>query len=333
MKSRLLALILSVSLLSAASATSLIPIWVSPCWTILYGSDGPTRSETLWDVQDYINSQKNKATDEANRVIAEQNAKIAAQNDATAIYNAELARQAAVIAAQNQKPTALTPNDVSTILCDEAKVKMQKDFEETWISYGVQCWSEWTSPTILPPRIYRSFHPNEVTELDKAVSWMYINGLSSYSVADTFLPNNHVTREEASKFFSKFATEILGKSEDTSLDCNFSDISSATPDLQDDIISACRLGIFKWHDGIFDPKSTISMNDTQVVLMRSIVGMLPEDGEHYRDSYRQAWYDMGLFSMRERNQDQDRWGIAIYMYEYAFPEYRNNQNWSTPWIL
>jgi hypothetical protein len=59
------------------------------------------------------------------------------------------------------------------------------------------------------------------------------------------MPGKEITREEAAKFFSVFATEILGKTPDTSLPCTFSDLGGATPDLVDDIILSCQLGLFK----------------------------------------------------------------------------------------
>ena len=167
----------------------------------------------------------------------------------------------------------------------------------------------------------------EIPETYRAVKRMYDNWLTSYSTPDTFLPSSLVTREQAAKFFSVFATAILWKTEDDSLPCNFSDIGQATPDLVDDIISSCRLGIFKWYQGHFNPKANITMTDTQVVLIRTIVWMLPENWAHYADSYHQKGYDMWLFDGRTRGvTPQDRWGIAIYMFEYKFLEYRNHQN-------
>jgi len=83
------------------------------------------------------------------------------------------------------------------------------------------------------------------SELEIAVDWMYSNGLTSKSNVTDFLPDNTMTREEASKFFSVFAKMIYDKSENSATACNFYDIKRADPTLTSSITSACKLGIFK----------------------------------------------------------------------------------------
>jgi hypothetical protein len=74
---------------------------------------------------------------------------------------------------------------------------------------------------------------------------MYSNGLTSKSTLADYLPNNTMTREEASKFFSVFAKTIYDKSENSTAACSFYDIKRADPTLTSSITSACKLGIFK----------------------------------------------------------------------------------------
>jgi hypothetical protein len=66
-----------------------------------------------------------------------------------------------------------------------------------------------------------------------------------YNTIDDFLPNNTMTREEASKFYGIFAQKIYNKTEDTSKKCTFNDITKADPTLRTNIISSCKLGIFQ----------------------------------------------------------------------------------------
>jgi hypothetical protein len=106
-------------------------------------------------------------------------------------------------------------------------------------------------------------------------------------------------------------------------------LGGATPDLVDDIILSCQLGLFKWYQWHFNPLDNIKINDSQIVMIRSIYGLLPEVGANYWSAYRAKWVEIGLFADRQRwNNLEMRWNIAIYMYEYQFPQYRNNQNWS-----
>ena len=82
-------------------------------------------------------------------------------------------------------------------------------------------------------------------ELKAAVARMYDAALTSKSTLASYLPNNTMTREEASKFFSVFAKNEYNKTENPDLSCDFYDISKADPTLRSSIVSACRLGIFK----------------------------------------------------------------------------------------
>lgn len=82
-------------------------------------------------------------------------------------------------------------------------------------------------------------------ELQTAITWMYNQGLTMYDNIEQFLPNNTMTREEASKFFSVFAQKEYSKTEDSNKKCSFYDIKKADPTLRNNIVSSCRLGIFQ----------------------------------------------------------------------------------------
>ena len=66
-----------------------------------------------------------------------------------------------------------------------------------------------------------------------------------YDNIEQFLPNDTMTREQASKFFGVFAKEEFGKFEGNSSVCSFYDIKRADSTLRTNIVSACKLGIFQ----------------------------------------------------------------------------------------
>ena len=72
--------------------------------------------------------------------------------------------------------------------------------------------------------------------LQSAITWMYNAGLTKYDTKQTFLPNNTMTREEASKFFSVFAKNEFQKKENTDTLCDFSDLSGADSTLTSSIL-------------------------------------------------------------------------------------------------
>jgi len=46
-------------------------------------------------------------------------------------------------------------------------------------------------------------------EISAAITWMYSNGLTSFNTIGSFRPNDNLTREQASKFFSEFAEKVV----------------------------------------------------------------------------------------------------------------------------
>ena len=82
-------------------------------------------------------------------------------------------------------------------------------------------------------------------DLQKVITWMYDNGLTSKSTVADFLPNDTLNREQASKFFSVFAKKIYNKTKVLSDSCGFSDIQKADKTLTSNIKAVCDLEIMK----------------------------------------------------------------------------------------
>lgn len=108
------------------------------------------------------------------------------------------------------------------------------------------------------------------SELEKAVDWMYENGLTRYNTISEFMPNDPMNREQAAKFFAVLATQVYSKSFTWSQSCSFLDITKADTTLRESIISACNLWIFKWYKKSFDPKRQLSNAESLAVLTRLI---------------------------------------------------------------
>ena len=83
------------------------------------------------------------------------------------------------------------------------------------------------------------------TELEKAVYWMYQNGLTSY-MGDDFLPKQYATRQEAAKFIWQLYKVLWFEEKDKGIDCNFVDADKFEPTLREHIMTVCKLWIFKW---------------------------------------------------------------------------------------
>jgi hypothetical protein len=95
--------------------------------------------------------------------------------------------------------------------------------------------------------------------------------LTSKATITDFLPNNTMTREEASKFFSVFAQKEFNKVESSNLSCDFNDIKNADPTLRKSITSSCKLGIFQGYKNNFTPHDKLTNAQAVTVLMRIMV--------------------------------------------------------------
>jgi len=82
-------------------------------------------------------------------------------------------------------------------------------------------------------------------ELIVAVEWMHANGMTKYDNYDDFRSFDVLSRQEAAKFFSEFAINILYKDIDQNKFCGFDDLEEADPSLKNHIVSSCLLGIFQ----------------------------------------------------------------------------------------
>ena len=69
--------------------------------------------------------------------------------------------------------------------------------------------------------------------------------MTSFNSIDDFKPYSNLTREQAAKIFSNFATNVLCRKPDTSLQTSYTDISNADITLKPYITKAYQLGLMK----------------------------------------------------------------------------------------
>jgi hypothetical protein len=74
---------------------------------------------------------------------------------------------------------------------------------------------------------------------------MYAYDITSFDEIYKFQPNDKLTREQAAKIFSLFATKVLCRLPDTSLQIDYSDIDNANDTLKPYITQAYQLGLMK----------------------------------------------------------------------------------------
>jgi len=80
-------------------------------------------------------------------------------------------------------------------------------------------------------------------EVNDAITWLYQNGLTKYSNANDFMATRSIRRDEASKFFSQFATNVLKQDTRTTtpMCAKFSDVTMQNT-MRGFVVDACVLG-------------------------------------------------------------------------------------------
>ena len=163
-----------------------------------------------------------------------------------------------------------------------------------------------------------------LNELKAAINWMYSKWLTIFNTPESFMYQNWLRRDEAAKFFVKYAKEILGKTPDTSrLWCDFFDLSKAWPDLQEIVVESCQLWLFQWYQGHFMPDQQLTNAQALAVFIRMIDWWKDETWWHFADNYlqkaKELWITQWL-SLDDRvlfDQNTTRWAVAQMIYRTA----------------
>jgi hypothetical protein len=125
-------------------------------------------------------------------------------------------------------------------------------------------------------------------EFEKALAWMYANGLTKYNNTDEYRPDDGLLREEAAKIIGQ-AFVILGYPQETkNTNCSFTDTNEVDPSLAGFVKDTCKRGIFKGTtNSKFLPREQLTRPQSMALLVRIFEGALsnesltPRRSEYY----------------------------------------------------
>ena len=107
------------------------------------------------------------------------------------------------------------------------------------------------------------------SEIEQAINWMYDKWLTVFNEPISFHAYNWLRRDEAAKFFVKYAKEVMGMIPDYSKQwCSFKDLDQAWSDLKDIIVESCQLWLFQWNKWKFMPTQQLTNAQAITVFMR-----------------------------------------------------------------
>jgi len=159
-----------------------------------------------------------------------------------------------------------------------------------------------------------------LNELRMAINWMYDRWLTIFNTPDTFMYKNWLRRDEAAKFFVKYAKDILWKTVNSNDWCDFFDLDKARPDLHNIVVESCQLWLFQWYQWNFMPDQQLTNAQALTVFIRMIDGWKDETDGHFADNYlRKAqelwivwWLSLNIRSLFD--EPTTRWDVALMIY-------------------
>lgn len=150
-------------------------------------------------------------------------------------------------------------------------------------------------------------------EAEAAVMFGHKIGMTKYSTLAMFMPEAGLTREQGAKFFIEFAKHFIGEDglnarviaaifpKDM---CEFKDEKAVDPTLIQSVLDACRYGLFKGHDKMFDPKAMLTRSQAMTVLMRIAEGFQDESTTPRRSAYIELAAKWGVITTHDFMSDE-----------------------------
>lgn len=150
-------------------------------------------------------------------------------------------------------------------------------------------------------------------EQTNAVEYLYSIGATKYNNLSAFRPTDHISRQEAAKFFN-IAYQQLSKNT-TWTPCSIKDVSDIDPTLLDSVNDICSQGIMKWSRWYFMPKDSLNMAQALVMVYRMKFQAENENVKprykNYNFSNKMSYLDWGVKSIAWRQEwDLEQWKIT-----------------------
>ena len=122
------------------------------------------------------------------------------------------------------------------------------------------------------------------SELNDAYDYGYDMGITTKSSIDSANMFGSLIRAHMAKMMSNYAVEVLGLTPDTSMDCDYSDMSNQTVEMQDYAVEACQLGLMGLNsDGtpasMFNPNGIVTRAQFGTVMSRALYGDMYNGGD------------------------------------------------------
>lgn len=134
-------------------------------------------------------------------------------------------------------------------------------------------------------------------ELDGAYNYAYGIGITTMDSIDAANMYGSLTRAAMAKMMSVFAEDVLGRTADTTKDCNFADLTDSLGDLKGYSVKACQLGLMGVGVDSFNPYGVVNRAQFGTVMSRALYGdMYNVTSGDYFTKHLEALKDAGVMN-------------------------------------
>ena len=135
------------------------------------------------------------------------------------------------------------------------------------------------------------------TELENAYQFAYDNGITTMDSIESANMYGSLTRIAMAKMMANYATDVLGKTPDTSKDCSFPDVSDALDAQYDNgVTKACQLGLMGVGITNFNPYGLVTRAEFGTVLSRALYGDTYNGGNPWYADHLNALHEAGIMN-------------------------------------
>ncbi len=154
-------------------------------------------------------------------------------------------------------------------------------------------------------------------ELEGAYDYAYSIGITTQPTIDSANMYGNLIRSHMAKMMVNYAKEVLGKTPDTSLTCEFTDIANQSEELQGYIKEACQLGLMGVGISAFNPNGVVTRAQFGTVLSRALYGDTYNGGDPYYVNHLNALKDAGIMNNIDNPNMNEVRGYVMLMMQRA----------------
>lgn len=150
-------------------------------------------------------------------------------------------------------------------------------------------------------------------ELKWAYNYAYNIHITTQSSIDTADMYGSLIRVHMAKMMVNYAKQVLGKTPDNLLPCNFADVADQTTELQWYIKEACKLGLMWVNMVEFNPNGKVTRAEFGTVLSRALYGNMYDTGSPYYAKHLQALKTIGIMKNIQQAEVTEIRGYVMLM--------------------